>query len=694
MQRTAVASLLAALALVACNPDAQFGDPPTRTDASLERFTSCGALERGFVDSFTEELVAWRYGYWYDVAMEDSDGAPADDSGSEGPSDYSTTNVQESGVDEPDIVKTNGNYTYVIDPSWYGNNSIHIVKTWPVEDAEEVGTVELEGYPYSMFLNGDRLVTYSYVYDLPTSDADPGRYGYGTRISIVDISDPSEPEEIRQIDLEGWLTDARMIDSDVYTVVNTYAYTPSSIYDLMNDPALPDNSNYWNLTEVEQAAVREEARRVWRPQVAEIVGGLDVETLLPRMWDHLPGEQVDAEPISTCTDVYHPDGVSRPSMLTVAHLAIDEDDGSELSTTTLMADGWQVYASQNALYIAQSSWWWWWGWGDIEQTTNIHKFVLEGSNSTYVASGSVDGWINDQVSFSEYDGYLRVATSDFWWWGCWGDACTEETEPPANNVFVLQESGAALNVVGEVTGIAPEEMIYATRFMGDKGYMVTFQQTDPLFTLDLSDPTDPEVVGELILPGYSSYLHPVDNDQLLAVGMAGDENGNIFGLKVTLFDVSNFNRPRIADELDLSTGDWSYSEALWDHHAFTYHRDNLSLPFYTYSWDDSAGTSEYFSGILSIDVDTELGRLTEVGRVSHQDLVDESVCLWDEYYESYYAEDQTFSYCDDEWYWYASVRRSVVIEDNLLSISDYGIKITDLADPDDEIARVLFYPNE
>ncbi len=691
MQRTVVASLLAVIALAACNPDAQYQDPPTRTDASLERFNSCGALEGGFVDAFTEELVAWRYGYWYDVMMEDGGSPPTNDS--DGPSDYSTTNVQEAGVDEPDIVKTNGNYTYVIDPSWYGNNSIHIVQTWPIADTAEVATVELEGYPYSMFLSGTKLITYSYVYDLPTSDADPNRYGYGTRISIIDVADPENPEELRQIDLEGSLTDARMIDADVYTVVNTYAYTPPAINDLLNDPSLPDNSDYWQKTEDEQAAIREEARRIWRPQVAEIVGSMDVTTLLPRMWDHAPGELVDPEPISACTDVYHPQGISRPSMLTVAHLGIDDDDGTDVSTTTLMADGWQVYASTDALYIAQSSWWWWWGWGNLDQTTNIHKFALEGANTTYVASGTVDGWIGDQFSFSELDGYLRVATSDFWWWGCWGDACTENPDPPANNVFVLQESGAALNVVGELTGIAPEEMIQATRFLGNKGYMVTFQQTDPLFTIDLTDPTNPEIAGELVMPGYSSYLHPVGDDKLLAVGMAGDDTGNITGLKVTLFDVSDFANPRIADELDLSAGEWSYSEALWDHHAFTYHNDNLSLPFYTYTWDEANGTSDSFSGILSIDVDTTNGTLDEVGRISHDDLVADSVCLWDEYWVDYYPSGTPdFSYCDDDYYWYASVRRSVVIEQNLLSISDYGIKVTDLADPTDEKARVLFYP--
>lgn len=692
MQRSLLASVLATIALAACNPEGKFQDPPTRTDASLLRFNSCGALEVGFVDAFTEELVAWRYGYWYDVAMEDG-ATPSDSDSGSGPRDYSTTNVQEGGVDEPDIVKTNGNFTYVIDPSWYGNNSIHIVKTWPVEDAEEVATVELEGYPASMFLSGNKLVTYSYVYDLPTSDADPNRYGYGTRISVIDITDPANPEEVRQIDLEGYLTDARMIGSDVYTVVNTYAYTPPAIYELMDDPALPDNSNYWEKSEDEQAAIREAARRVWRPEVARLVSDLGVDALLPRMWDHAPGELVDPEPISACTDIYHPQGVSRPSMLTVAHLGIDDDDGSEVSTTTLLADGWQVYASQDALYIAQSSWWWWWGWGDMEQTTNIHKFALEGANTTYVASGSVDGWVGDQFSFSEFEGYLRVATSDFWWWGCWGDACTEDTDPPANNVFVLQENGSALNVVGELTGIGPEEMIQATRFLGDKGYMVTFQQTDPLFTLDLSDPTSPAIAGELVMPGFSSYLHPVANDMLLAVGMAGDLTGNITGVKVTLFDVSDFENPSIADEIDLSAGDWSYSEALWDHHAFTYHNDNLSMPFYSSSWNESNDTYNSFSGVISIDVDTADGRLDEVGRVSHDDLISDSVCLWDEYWTDYYPQDETFSYCDQDYYWYASVRRTVVIEQNLLSISDYGIKVTDLADPNTEIARVLFYPS-
>jgi len=148
---------------------------------------------------------------------------------------------------------------------------------------------------------------------------------------------------------------------------------------------------------------------------------------------------------------------------------------------------------------------------------------------------------------SEQDGYLRMATTDFGWWG-WGGTGTEE----GNNVFVLEDDAGALNQVGELRGVAPGEQIYAARFMGDVGYLVTFLQTDPLFTLDLSDPSAPTVVGELEVNGYSSYLHPAGADHLLAVGMDADDSGSVLGFQVSLFDISDLSAPTLA--FSLSSG--------------------------------------------------------------------------------------------------------------------------------------------
>jgi len=193
----------------------------------------------------------------------------------------------------------------------------------------------------------------------------------------------------------------------------------------------------------------------------------------------------------------------------------------------------------------------------------------------------------------------------------------------------------------------------------DKGYLVTFERIDPLFTLDLSDPTAPRVVGELEVTGYSAYLHPMGDDHLLAVGMEATPEGQAVGLSVSLFDVSDFANPRLADRYLIESSDeqWSWSEALSDHHAFTFHRGILSIPAYI------AGTDRWFGGLVVFSVNVEEG-ITETGRIDHSDLAGQNR--------------------------YPMVRRSVYIEDNLYSLSNWGLKVNELYAPAVEIARVPF----
>lgn len=654
-------------ALIACDRADPNGDPPIGFDAaSLARFEDCSDLRSYVADAWLETLIQSRYGGWRYWA---EDGAST--TATSGPSDFSTTNVQEAGVDEPDIVKTDGNFVYVVQQS---NPELTIVQSWPIEETSVAGRVALDGWPYNMFLAGDRVAVFSWVYDGYEGVSDSLlRDGYGTRITLVDVSDRAHPQIERTIDVDGYMSDARMIDTDMYLVTNAVAYVPNELWEVTNEASLDLPEYDWEATEAEQEAMRAAARQILRPLVEDVVGGTPIASLIPRQYETLPGEAPVAADLLACADIYHPEGVSAPAVLSVAHLDLAEESGL-LTATGLMASGWTVYASQDNLYVAQSSWWWWWGWGDLDLSTHVHRFALDGAETRYEASGVVQGWLWDQFAMSEYEGYLRVATTDFdWWWGVGNDEGDN-----GNNVLVLDQD---LHQVGAVTGFAPGEQIYASRFLGDEGYVVTYRQVDPLFTFDLSDPTNPQLKGELTMPGFSSYLHPYGDGRLIGVGMDGDENGNVFGLAINLFDVSDLAAPARIDQVLVESDDWSWSEALWDHHAFTLHRDVLSLPLYTWNWEESTGDWNGFSGILSVAVSDDA--LAEVGRVSHSDLVDASECLyawWDEYGTCY----------DD--YWYAYLRRSVVIEDNLFSISDYGLKVTDLNDPTIEHARVLFWP--
>lgn len=709
-------SLAVALLLSGCATHPVGKGDPAGGAARLRRFESCDAMRERVTDAWVETVLGWRYGYYgyYGDAMAGAaeDAADSDTSGGDsGPSDYSETNNQVEGVDEADIVKTDGNYLYVLQS--YGNE-LSIVKSWPAAESAVTATLTLDGYAQSMFLHGDTLVVFSVVYDEyrdGTPDTD-WTYGYAQRISVIDVTDRAAPEVLREIDVEGYLGTARKIDGDVYAVVNGWVITPEALWDLANDTTLDLPEMDWDADEDAQEAIRAEARGILAPEVATLVAAIGEDALLPRMWDHLPGEEGEAQRLLDCTDFYAPESLTQLGTLSLIHLDADTAATSEVSATGVFSSGWTVYANADHLYAAQTNWSWWWGWGEMDSVeTQIHRFDLAGSDTVYAASGSVDGWLLNQFSMDEHEGFLRVSTNDGWSWG--GDVAVSDgasdgatTEPsegggssgssagsegsakeepsePANNVFVMADVADTLTVVGEVRGIAPGEQIYATRFLGDVGYVVTFQQTDPLFVIDLSDPTAPAVTGELHVNGYSSYLHPLDGGYLLAVGMDGTDDGTLTGFAVSLFDVRDPTTPTRVDQLTIESDDWSWSEALWDHHAFTYYNGVLSVPVYTYDYDDATGAWDGFSGMLVAGVDTASG-VAELGRVDHADLVSESECLW----------------ADEEWgtdpcadsYWYANMRRSVVIEDYLYSISDYGVKVTEHADPGVEIAKVLFRP--
>lgn len=472
-------------------------------------------------------------------------GSVADESKS-GPSDYSTTNTQVKGIDEADIVKTDGKYLY-----YAGSNAVRIVKA-DVGKLTEVSIIKLpdEKYVQEIYLDNDRLIL------LGNRDESDGRYHIMDGALMPAISSSSVADISAEI-----LPDNKMIYPGYF---RTFAF--ADVYDV-SDPGNPV------LFKGHEMEGRYQSSRKSGDNVYLITNtGWNGGGVRPLMKDTARGEKAVQVDISDIMVMPEPPGQGY-----IVLSAIDITDDSRTEVEAVTAYGATVYMNNTALYLAAD---------DYCGKTNITKFSIDGMNIGYAGSGSVSGSLLNQFSMDEFEGNLRVATT---------------TWDKGNNLFVLDGS---LNVMGSVTGLAEGETIYSVRFMGDKGYVVTFRTMDPLFVFDLSDPTSPKVTGELKIPGFSNYLHPVGEDLILGIGMEtrelferdamGRETPVGFrqgGLKISLFDVSDMGKPEeIANYIIGESG--SYSEALYNHKAVMVDEASGQIAFDAYiadgkNWNDS-----------------------------------------------------------------------------------------------------------
>ncbi len=634
------------LSTTACNTGGPGGNP----EVDLLPFASCDAMRTHLADSFVHEMTRYdAFGGIEDVAMPEGSSV-----GSEAPSDYSTTNIQEAGVDEPDMVKTDGEFIYLTK-----SDRLRIVSSWPVEDSQEVGSVELSGSSSDLFLHDDKILAYSHRYV-----DDDERWRTVTVVDVIDVSDRTKPEVITTKQIDGRFVSARRIGGDVYTVTQPTITLPYDVHEEIWDAyASADIDNgyslSWNASALRQETARRTRERTVRPVIERRLAQMPMTDFLPSV-THEDGTR---EPIADCTDILHSRDVSNPGLTVVSHIDLNRPKTRVSGdATAVMAGTATVYASQRSMYVAQSSFSWWDGFSSIDQVTRFHQFTLDGENTAYTASGMVDGFLHNQFSMSEHEGLLRVATTNQnQWWGS-----DEQNAKEGNNIFVLDAETPDMPIIGELRGLAPGERIYSTRFQADRAFMVTFVQIDPLFTIDLSHPTEPKAVGELKIPGYSAYLQAIGEDHVLGVGMDGDWDGRLSGVAISLFDVSDFSEPEQQDQLTLEC-DYSSSSALWDHHAIMVHNDTIAIPAYGYSWDDGYGVG-YASGLMVASIDTESG-LDQTGFIDHTDLAAE---VW-----GYDADGYT-----------PQMLRSLMIEDTLFSISNVGIVASSLEAPEEPIASV------
>lgn len=670
--RAAVPLSLLALSACSSDPDGPDGRVLAKT-TQLVQYASCSALEADLKQMVTYEIwadidVAGHWGWGF--GAEEDAGAPTstgdDGGGRQEGVDYSGTNNQEEGVDEADFVKTDGYHIYTLN-----GNRVHIMGVPEFGQLTAVSETKIEGHPRQMLLDSEqnRLVVFSAIdaYALPaehplrvalqiTDDANDTSYWRIpnlTKITVLDITDKAAPQLVREVFYEGWYQTARKINSSIRMAGYSWI-----------EPAIM--WGWWRI--YENTGYNEAATKA---AVAKLIDKMTLADFIPQIYVRTPNGHFETNSLSdgACRSFYRPTDSHARGISSI--ISFDLLGNSLHWDADHVISNWATfYASQDRLVLAERAhdWWWYWWYETDPEQLNIHTFDISVPGQTrYEGSGRVEGTIVDQFSLDEEEGAIRVATTTGFWSRWWLD--TEDAPELETHVWVLEDVGPRLEIVGHLGGIAPGERIMSSRFQGDKGYLVTFEFIDPLFTLDLSDNTNPRIVGELKIPGFSTYLHPIADGKLLSIGIDGQQS---WRTQVSLFDISDFANPTLQQALPVDADDsWGWSEALYDHKAFQYWAPKklLAIPQSTYDSSYEGGTYHYryYSHLVLVNVDPVTG-LSEKGRIDHS---------------PYYAADP------DTWWIYRDIRRSIFMGDYVYAISDKAITAHRLSDLGTVAAQVL-----
>lgn len=515
-------------------------------------------------------------------------------------SNFSQTNTQEVGVDEADLVETDGNYIYLVT----GQN-LTVVDARNPEQLSISSQTDLKGLGniQGAYLYEDKLTvisntSFSLLRSSSFIDYNPIPFNPRVNVSIFDVSDPTAVFLEEKTQLDGYLLSSRAVGDQVYVVTQADFGLPRpqlkpkeadsatnlNSFDTSNRITLDASSR---LASTDVAAFRIFPSSLQRYEtekeyLARLEGRVTEESLssFTTVDDH--NNILRFGLLNSAQDIYKPLENGPVQLTSVSVFDVDDNlAGPQLSTGIPTSGAREIYTSRENLYLL-----------DPDVTgTDIFKVNLD--TLELVAVGEAPGRVLNQFSVDEEKGFLRVATT------------TGFGNRSENNVYVLEQFGQKLNIVGSVNGIAPGERIYSARFQDDYGFVVTFRQVDPFFTLDLSEPTNPTVAGELKLPGFSEYLQVIQNGDTTQVLGIGRESNN---LKVSLFDVTDFQNPQEVDSF-LFEGRYSSSEAEWDQQAVSYFPEYqiLAIPF----------QSGRESGLRVFDVDPQKG-LTNQGDILHE----------------------------------------------------------------------------
>ncbi|MFC1615808.1 beta-propeller domain-containing protein [Patescibacteria group bacterium] len=561
--------------------------------------------------------------------------------------DMSSTNVQVQGVDEADIVKNDGRYIYFLK-----GRSVRIVETYPTSGMRELDRIDFSEsnfWPEEMYVDEDKLVVVgnanvgSYFDDFEESLVDPAYYhrGGSAKVYVYDISNKENVNLVRELAIEGDYDSSRKIDDTVYMVST-------------------QNNNVWP----------------WG-----VNGDWNDDDLVP-----LVTNNGTLDKLVSCEEImYMPRTIDEANFMIVTAVPLNPNE--EFSSEVVMGSSTEIYSSRENMYVAQEKYDWY-GWYDEtaeDEETYIHKFSLNGNNVEYKGMNSVPGTVLNQFSMDEYEGDFRVVTT-------LGEVWDSETLS-TNNLYILDSN---LNLAGKVEGLAPGEEIYSARFVGDRVYVVTFKKVDPLFVISAQDPTNPVVLGQLKIPGFSNYLHPYDENHIIGFGLDTQEATKeeiesrqldfawFQGVKMAMFDVTDVSNPvELHREI---IGDRGTSSLLnYDHKALLYSTTKgingsalmafpiavAEIPQDVKDDPDSPGNTygEYvFQGAYVYDVNVEDG-FSLRGTITH--------------YEEEIPEESGY-------YWYGpnAIERIIYIGDYFYTVSQAMIMANEMVSPLDVLNRL------
>lgn len=583
--------------------------------SELDTFTSLEEMETFLNDNLEKSEQLYTYNLpFLSTEMRGGWDSQTFGGGEATPTDYSTTNVQVEGVDEADIVKSDGEYLYVV-----SGTTVYIVKAYPTDQAAVVSKIELEMLGAQIYVNENRLAVlasgYTAIYAGLMGEMYRPYYDNEMFVKVYDITNKTNPVLSRTVNLNGTLSGSRMIGDYAYVVVNQV--------------------------------------------IAQSDTNGTLEVVLPTIYgDHTVEIPATRIRYMKCPDVSY-------TLTNIIAINIMNDTQEPTYEPFLTGYSSEMYVSLDNMYLVVPNTKWYFPLENGTTTepreeTLVYRIALYQEQIVAMSEGSVPGYVNDQFSMDENGDYFRIATTTNNWWS---------SEGPSNNLYVMNMS---LSVVGQIEGLAQGETIYSARFMGNRGYIVTFRNTDPLFVIDLTEPTAPTVLGYLKVTGYSDYLHPYDENHIIGIGKETEASGSedfawYQGVKISLFDVSNVSNPVEVAKYEI--GDRGTTSPLLDDHKallFDKERNLFVIPVTVAEIDESkypGGVPDWARGdyvwqgayVLNISPDG----ITLRGTIAHiEDFSD--------------FKDNYWSYSD------CYVERALYIEDVLYTVSEKIVKMNDL----------------